>query len=213
MLEGVFEVREAARLIQELGPLEMTQSLTKVVFGRVGNGLKQRERHILPDHRGGLEKTLFFGGQAIDAGGEDRLCRRRDLPRLRGLGYPVCPTLPNEHLGLHERPHTLLQEEWVPLGTRNQRLPERLEGRILAEQGRQQLLCTFGRQRVDPELEVVSLAAPAVLVLGPVVGEEEDAGRRQAVHETIEQRLGLRVDPMQVLEDQEERLNLAFPEQ
>src|SRR5215470_9113720 len=137
MLEGVFEVREAARLIQELGPLEMTQSLTKVVFGRVGNGLKQRERYILPDHRGGLEQTLFFGGQAIDAGGEDRLRRRWDLPRLRGLGYPVCPPLPNEHLGLHERPHTLLQEEGVSLCSGNQGPPKRLEGRILAEQGSQ----------------------------------------------------------------------------
>src|SRR5215472_13345078 len=139
MLEGVFEVREAARLIQELGPLEMTQSLTKVVFGRVGNGLKQRERHILPDHRGGLEKTLFFGGQAIDAGGEDRLCRRRDLPRLRGLGDPVRPTLPDEHLGLNKRADALLQEEWIPLGASNQGPPERLEGRILAEQSSQQL--------------------------------------------------------------------------
>src|SRR5215510_3977917 len=106
MLEGVFEVREDARLVQELGRLEVTQSPTQVVLGRVGNGLQQREGHVLPYDRGGLEQTLVLGRQAIDAGGENGLRRRRDLPRLRSLGYSVCPTLPDEYLRLDERPHT-----------------------------------------------------------------------------------------------------------
>src|SRR5262249_58174334 len=57
MLEGVFEVREDARLVQELGRLEVTQGPTHVVLGRVSNGLQQREGHILPNDRGGLEQT------------------------------------------------------------------------------------------------------------------------------------------------------------
>src|SRR5215471_16944541 len=116
MLEGVFEVREDARLVQELGGLETTQSPTQVVLGRVRNGLEQREGHILANDRGGLEQTLVLGRQAIDAGGEDGLRRRRDLPGLRGLGDPVRPTLPDKHLGLDERADALLQEEWVSLG-------------------------------------------------------------------------------------------------
>src|SRR5262245_37547240 len=213
MLEGVFQVREDARLVQELGGLEMTQGSTQVVLGRVGNGLQQREGHILANDRGGLEQTLLLGRQAIDAGGEDGLRRRRDLPRLRGLGYPVGPTLPDEHLGLDERPHTFFEEERVPLGATNQCPPERFEGRILAEQGRQQLLGTLRRQGIDPELEVVGLAPPPVLVLGSVVGEEQDTGRRQTVHEAVEQRLGLGVDPVKVLEDQQQGLDLALPEE
>src|SRR5499426_1804652 len=144
MLEGVLEVREDACLVQKLGGLEMTQRPTQVLLGRVGNGLQQREGHILPDDRGGLEQTLVLGRQAIDAGGEDGLRRRRDLPRLRRLGYPVRPTLPDEHLGLDKRADALLQEERVPLGATNQGPPERFEGRILTEQGRQQLLGTLG---------------------------------------------------------------------
>src|SRR5262247_4004201 len=144
MLEGVFKVREDARLVEELGRLEVTQSPTQVVLGRVGNGLQQREGHILPNDRGGLEQTLLLGRQAIDAGSEDGLRRRRDLPRLRGLGYLVRPTLPDEHLGLDKRADALLQEERIPFGATNQGPPERFEGRILTEQGRQQLLGTLG---------------------------------------------------------------------
>jgi len=51
-----------------------------------------------------------------------------------------------------------------------------------------------------------------VLVLGSVVGEEQDPGGGQALHETVEQRLGFGVDPVEVLEDQQQRLDLAFPE-
>src|SRR5215470_11047973 len=104
-----------------------------------------------------------------------------DLPRLRGLGYSVRPTLPDEDLGLDKRADALLQEERVPLSATNQGPPERLEGRIPAEQGCQQLLGTLGRQGIDAELEVVGLAAPAVLVLGSVVGEEQDTGGGQTL--------------------------------
>ena len=69
------------------------------------------------------------------------------------------------------------------------------------------------RQRVEPELRVVGLAAPAVLVLGPVVDEQQQPRRRQALDQAVEQRLGLGVDPVQVLEHHEERLHLALAEQ
>ncbi len=52
-----------------------------------------------------------------------------------------------------------------------------------------------------------------MLVLGPVVDEQQEPGRRQALDQAVEQRLGLGVDPVEVLEDHEERLDLALPEQ
>jgi hypothetical protein len=63
------------------------------------------------------------------------------------------------------------------------------------------------------ELAVVGLAAPAVLVLGAVVDEEQEARRGQAVDEAIEQGLGLTVDPVQVLEDHHQGLDLALVQQ
>ena len=74
----------------------------------------------------------------------------------------------------------------------------------------EQRLGALGGQRVDPELEVVGLAPPGVLVLGPVIDEEQEAGGGQALDEAVEQRLGLGVDPVEILEDHEDRLDLAF---
>ena len=70
-----------------------------------------------------------------------------------------------------------------------------------------------GGERVEPELAVVGLAAPAVPVLGAVVDEEQEAGRRQALDQAVESGLGLGVDPVEVLEDDEERLDLALPQE
>ena len=70
-----------------------------------------------------------------------------------------------------------------------------------------------GRQRVEPELGVVGLAAPAVLVLGTVVDQQQQAGRGQALHQAVEQGLRLGVDPVQVFKHQEQRLHLAFAQQ
>ena len=56
-------------------------------------------------------------------------------------------------------------------------LLERREFRILAEERIQQLPGTLGRERVQSQLAVVRLAAPAVLVLGTVVYEQQQARR------------------------------------
>jgi len=52
-----------------------------------------------------------------------------------------------------------------------------------------------------------------VAVLGAIVDEEHEARRGQAVDEAIEQGLGLTVDPVQVLEDHNQRLDLALAQQ
>jgi hypothetical protein len=52
-----------------------------------------------------------------------------------------------------------------------------------------------------------------VLVLGPVVDEEEEPRRRQALDEAVQQGLSLGVDPVEVLEDHQERLDLGLAQQ
>jgi hypothetical protein len=52
-----------------------------------------------------------------------------------------------------------------------------------------------------------------VLVLRPVVDEQEEPGRGQALDQAVEERLGLGIDPVQVLEDHEDGLRLALAEQ
>src|SRR5207247_4629267 len=47
VLEGVFEVREEAGLVQELRGLQVAESGAQLVLARLGNRLKQRNRDIL----------------------------------------------------------------------------------------------------------------------------------------------------------------------
>ena len=51
-------------------------------------------------------------------------------------------------------------------------------------------------QKFFVELRVVGLAPPTVLVLGPIVDQEQQARGRQALNETIEHRLRLGVNPV-----------------
>src|SRR5215813_9233803 len=49
-----------------------------------------------------------------------------------------------------------------------------------------------------------------MLVLRTIIDEEEDLSGRQAVHEAIQKRLSLGVDPMEILKDQTQRLHLTL---
>ena len=66
------------------------------------------------------------------------------------------------------------------------------------------------RQRVEPQLGVGGLAAPAVLVLRAVVDQHEALGGREALDQRIEQGLRFGIDPVQILEHQQQGLHLAF---
>ena len=68
-------------------------------------------------------------------------------------------------------------------------------------------------QGVEPDAGIVGLAAPAVRVLGPIVDEERDAGEGQAFHEAVEEGLRLAVHPLQILEGDEQRLDLALAQE
>ena len=52
-----------------------------------------------------------------------------------------------------------------------------------------------------------------MLVLGTVIDQEQEPRRRQALHQAVQERLGLGIDPVQILEDQTQRLDLAFTQQ
>jgi hypothetical protein len=77
----------------------------------------------------------------------------------------------------------------------------------------EQLVSALRGQGIDPELAAVGLAAPGVLVLGAVVDKEQEARCGQALDEAIEQGLRLAVDPVQVLEDDDQGLDLALAQE
>ena len=123
------------------------------------------------------------------------------------------PRSPSEDPGLDQGADALLQKEGIPLGPLDQdRFDPRRAG-VVAEEAIEQLAGARRRQRVETELGVVGLAAPAMLVLGAIVDQQEDAGARETLHQAVEERLRLAIDPVKVLEDEEQRLHLALTEQ
>src|SRR4029077_8184648 len=54
MLEGVLEIGEDARLVEELGRLKLTQPATDRLFLLVRYRQKEGQREVLPDDRGNL---------------------------------------------------------------------------------------------------------------------------------------------------------------
>lgn len=52
-----------------------------------------------------------------------------------------------------------------------------------------------------------------MLVLGTVADDEQDARGREALDQVVEQRLALEINPVEIPEEQEKRLDLTFPEE
>jgi hypothetical protein len=119
----------------------------------------------------------------------------------------------NQHAGLHQGPHALLQEEGVALGAHDLQGLERCQATVLPQECLEHLVRAGRRQRVESQLGVVGFLAPAVLVLRAVVDQQEHTGGGQALHQAIEEHLGLGVDPVEVLEDEQEGLYLALSQQ
>ena len=52
-----------------------------------------------------------------------------------------------------------------------------------------------------------------MLILRAVIDQEEQLGRWETLDQAVQQRLGFRINPVQILKDQQERLYLALPQE
>src|SRR5262249_36258561 len=121
--------------------------------------------------------------------------------------------LTHQHASLDQRAHALFQEKGIAGRVRNQQRCEWYQAGVIAQECLQDCGSTCWGQRVKPQLRVISLAAPAVLILRTVVDQEQELGRGQTLDQAVEQGLRLGINPVQILEDQEQRLYLAFTQQ
>ena len=62
VLEGVLELGEQLRLVEELGRLQVRQAVVQGLLGQLGNGLEQGQGHLRANDGGGLEEALLLGG-------------------------------------------------------------------------------------------------------------------------------------------------------
>ena len=125
----------------------------------------------------------------------------------------IGPSFPHEPLRFHQRADALFQKQGIPLGVLDQALGQRLKASVCSQEGRQEFLCMRRGQRIEPELRVVGLAPPGVLVLWAISHEEEDPRRREALDQTLQHSLCLGVDPVEVFDHQEQGLHAAFFQQ
>src|SRR5262249_12084564 len=76
----------------------------------------------------------------------------------------------------------------------------------------EELARALGRQRVEALLRIGRLATPAVLILGAVVDQKADPGRRETLDEAGEERLGLGIDPVEGLQHEQYGVDLRLAE-
>ena len=114
VLEGVFQVREQVGLVEELGRLQMRQTHAQRLVRHLGNGLEQRQGHLCANHRRCLQQAFLLRRQAVDTRRQHRLHRGRHLDSRQGSGQTIGAALPDQHLGLDQRPHAFFQEKWIP---------------------------------------------------------------------------------------------------
>ena len=134
-----------------------------------------------------------------------------DLPRRPRDA--IGPPIPGEYARLDQRPDAFLQEERVAAGAFDKRRLERRCGPVTPQQAIEEDVGIVRRERIEPELCVIALAAPGVLVLEAVADEEQNAMARETLDQDVEHRLRLGVDPVEIFEDDDDRLDAALLEE
>jgi hypothetical protein len=123
------------------------------------------------------------------------------------------PRLPDHDLGLDESAGALLEEKGLPCvrsmrsalrGSRSGRLTQEVWSSSSAPRG--------ARDRDEPARSTSGLAQPWA-VLGSVVDEQEDPRAPQASTRRLRKVCGLGVDPVEILEHQQERPHPALPDE
>ena len=82
-----------------------------------------------------------------------------------------------------QRSGALFEEERVSFRPLEQQPFERLEVGVLAQKCFQQMLSAFSWQRINSELTIIGLAAPAVPIFGPIIDEKQQAANEVGWHD------------------------------
>ena len=111
VLEGVDQLGEEARFVEELGGLELREGRMQGRLRQGGNRLQYPQGHLRANHRRRLQQPLGVRRQPVDAGGQHRLHRRRHLDGWQGVRKTIGAPPAHQHPGLDQGAHALFQEE------------------------------------------------------------------------------------------------------
>ena len=217
MLEGVGHVGERGLFVDELRGLQPGQGRREVGLGFPGDATEQPEWKFAPDDGRGLKQVFLLAAEQVDTAGQHALHRVGNAQVVQGRGERHAAQPVRQDALVEQGADHLFDEERRALGLVQDEALERVEGDGRADRIPEQRVDQFPRvvhaQGVQPELAVVGLAAPVVAVARPVVGQQHDRGGRHAVGQRVEERLRLGVQPLQILEDQQQRAIAALAQQ
>ena len=108
VLEGVLDVGEEARLVQELRGSQVREAAAHGFFVLLDDGLEEHQRDVVADDRGALEQPLVLGRQAVDPRRQGRLDARGRRDCLDRPCDAIGTPLTDQNPSLDQRPHALL---------------------------------------------------------------------------------------------------------
>ena len=146
MFECVFRNRIKRLLVDELVVLESLQRGGEGRIRDLGDGFEDRLGKLLADHRRSLQHLFILVRQSVDAGGEHRLNRARNLESLDRGDESVVASVPGEVAGFDQRLHDLFGKEWIARGALVDRPGETLDADIVAQQVGEQVANCVGTQ-------------------------------------------------------------------
>ena len=177
--------------------------LEQVEVGLASEELRHRARPERPADDGrGLEGRLLERREPVEPGGDDRLHAVRNGEALRDIADRPAVADPLDHACVHELADELLDEERVPLGALDEKLPQ--PGRKLEiEQALDETRCVPLLERIEPDRRCVAPAAAPRLTAGEELRtrgrEHRDGGSRLAL-DPLEQVEKVVLRPVDVLE-------------
>src|ERR1700730_17817690 len=205
VLEGVLDVGKRRLLVDELAELKVRQHPLQLSVRFADHPLYQAEPEFLAHYSQGLQQVFLIRRQPVDARCQDALHRGRNFQFAQRLGE-FDRSIAHQRPFIEENLHRLLHEEWVALRLLDNHPLERSELGAIAQQRSQQLPAALLAERIEPQLSIVSLVPPFVAILGPVGDQQQDTGGGQHVHQQVQQSLSSRIDPVQILEDNDQWL-------
>ena len=191
VLEDVDPLVGVGALVQELQACQLLQ-LGVQPLGRFADGAQQPLGELPAEDGGRLQRLLGAGRQPIDARGQHALHRiGHRQPAGAGVGQHV---------------RQLLEEERVALAPVQDQPRARVVGGQLGQQRADDVEAVGAPQRRQRQLGGVRAVEPGRPVARPVRGHHEDRGAADALRQPGQARLRGAVDPVQVLEQQHERV-------
>src|SRR5262249_42876648 len=114
---------------------------------------------------------------------------------------------------VEQRLYRFFHEERRSAGGLYDEFFQRQEIRRFTQDRREHFLCRLVGESVQPHLLAVELASPAQRIFRPEADEKHESGVSHRLEETVEKGLAFLIQPVQVLDDQQERVAASLAEQ